>query len=262
MPSTIPLNARFRQLITQHLPAHVQLRESSLKGRGLYYNGEKCATGTELIRPIPPLAHYSPGRGVISSGKEKYDALIAQLVVQKAIEEIKGEEPPRVAIILAHLAFPQLPPAQTQSAEEQRRVEEGISEVKRLVGASTSEFELVDLDREEFLRYWGVLYLNAIRGPSDGSLSLFSHISMINHACAPSVGLRFEPNGAAAVVALRELSEGEELTIDYVEQGAIDNVWTAAQRQRYLKHNYGITCTFGKDCACKKPAVLFGIKME
>lgn len=193
---------------------------------------------------------------LISSGKEKYDALIAQLVVRKALEEIRGEEP-LTAILLAHLAFPQLPPAQMQSTEEQRRVEEGIREVKRLVDASTSEFELMDLDPGEFLRYWGVLYLNAVRGPSDGSLSLFSHISMINHACTPSVGLRFEPDdGAAAVVALRELSEGEELTIDYVEQGAIDYVWTAAQRQRHLKHNYGITCTFDKDCACKNTSAV------
>lgn len=240
------LASRFHKLITQHLPRQVHLRESIITGRGLYC-AEPCVKGTVLITPMPPLA-----TAAMSSGRT-YDALIADIVLRKTLEELKGGET-NTAIILAHLAFPQQLLAQSQTPEEKQRIVEGISEVKRIVNASTREFELMDMDTAEYLRYWGVLYLNAVRGPGD-RLSLFSTASMLNHACTPSVGLLFDPDGAAAVVALRDLTVDQELTINYVEGRAEAEGWTSAQQQRHLHDSYGITCTGTPDCVCKKKLV-------
>jgi SET domain-containing protein len=71
-------------------------------------------------------------------------------------------------------------------------------------------------------------YLGATNKAEEESIKLF-----INHSCNPNCGMR----GEISFVAMREITEGEELTIDYA---MVDN------------EDYSITCTCASPLCRKK----------
>lgn len=51
---------------------------------------------------------------------------------------------------------------------------------------------------------------------SSEGMGLFSMASLLNHSCAPNVGLRRTVTHRTQFVAVRHIAEGDELTIDYL----------------------------------------------
>jgi len=63
-------------------------------------------------------------------------------------------------------------------------------------------------------------------------------ISFINHSCAPnSDSIFYFPGGSITIQALRDIPEGEEITITYCDLSL-----NKKDRQKYLKHNYFFDC--------------------
>lgn len=96
-------------------------------------------------------------------------------------------------------------------------------------------------------------------------VALYKTASRFNHSCQPNV--RFQPNTtkagvAALVVALRDISCGEELFTSYIDvhsfteatanetNGGADEVQSAHRRRCYLEQHYGFRCR------CPRCAVL------
>ena len=87
-----------------------------------------------------------------------------------------------------------------------------------------------------------ILNTNAFKGVIDDSQSraeLFLTASRINHSCVPNADHFFgDESGWKSFVATRDITEGEEITISY-----IDNSESRTERQRRLKH-------WAIDCQC------------
>jgi SET domain len=84
--------------------------------------------------------------------------------------------------------------------------------------------------------------MDALFPPFDGA-AMFAHACKMNHSCAPNVILLYKNRGwgryhplTAFCVALRDIQEGDELTISY-----IDKEQSYEQRRRALAH-YGFRC--------------------
>jgi hypothetical protein len=116
------------------------------------------------------------------------------------------------------------------------------------------------LTYEWYLRLVGVLNLNGIQIPHNEphpGVALYDAISFLNHSCEPNVALAF--NGIeATAIALREMSVGEELFIDYVGGeggGGEEGIGGTKSRFDYLSYNYGIQCqqsSVAAPCSCGK----------
>lgn len=74
-------------------------------------------------------------------------------------------------------------------------------------------------------------------GDAPGGTALYSTCSLVNHACEPSLDVVMSPGGDIALRARRDLREGDELTITY-----LDSSMPVALRRRRLYHNYGFEC--------------------
>ncbi|CCD14464.1 unnamed protein product [Trypanosoma congolense IL3000] len=71
-------------------------------------------------------------------------------------------------------------------------------------------------------------------------VALYDAATKINHSCVPSV--RFVPSHGAVkaiVMALRDVSPGEEVRTSYLDVGAYP---TNEARRNFLLHNYGFSC--------------------
>eukprot|EP00980_Cylindrotheca_fusiformis_P019946 scaffold7025_cov123-Cylindrotheca_fusiformis.AAC.5 len=82
--------------------------------------------------------------------------------------------------------------------------------------------------------------------PLDGTAH-FSTLTKMNHSCSPNTAVLYKTRGwgknhplVAFCVALRDIAQGEELTISYIENDA-----SYEERQRALA-NYGFLCTCSK----------------
>lgn len=73
------------------------------------------------------------------------------------------------------------------------------------------------------------------------SVGLFPIMGLINHSCAPNCGWSNAGDGAVALHALRDLKEGEEITLSYID---IDK--ERSERRRELQE------TKHFDCACER----------
>ena len=241
--SFMPADARFKDIIARSLDMQqVKMRETHSTGRGLYFCGPHAEMGSLLIRPTTPIAQCAADKG------ELYEKLIAQLILKSC----QGQDQDDIKVLLSLLAFPSNLLTMHRSAEEEAKVKRSIAEVIRIVNASTTQFELVALDEQQYLQYWGILYLNAIRSATPSHLSLYGVLSLLNHSCSPTVGLRFDDQGRAGAVALGTMLPGTQLTVNYIEVQAAKEKWTKKQQRQYLYEQYGIHCTSSAACVCKR----------
>ena len=137
---------------------------------------------------------------------------------------------------------------QTSNSEEQA----GLEGVSSLLGPN-EEWDYTPDEIAEFLAElptpltqgadddWDVLF-----SPLDGT-AMYSTACKMNHSCEPNVVLAYKTRGwgrdhplVASCVALRDIAEGEELTISYILS---DDDY--AVRQEALM-NYGFVCDCGK----------------
>ena len=128
-----------------------------------------------------------------------------------------------------------------------------MDQVKTYVNKNAeSLFELMEVDRDLYLRLWGVLSVNAVRSPSDHVLALFGSISLMNHSCYPTCGLQFDKNSEIVnVVTLRDMKKDEQLTFNYCEIQSERQSWTGKERADYLRSSYNIICTQSQNnCQC------------
>lgn len=75
---------------------------------------------------------------------------------------------------------------------------------------------------------------------NEGS-GLYLTQSKINHSCKPNVEIRFPfSNNVLQVVALRDIAEGEEICISYLDECELNR--SRHSRQKYLEENYLFAC--------------------
>ena len=226
-------------------PSGVEVRVLEHAGRGLFLSvrASPVAAGTALLSDLAPLA----------SGKD-YSGIIARLLLKTSLEQVEGEN--KTMSLLANLVFPLNLNDQSLREEDEREISRGMREVKDFVNANAhGKFELLEVDRAVYTRLWGVCFLNALRNPGTKDLVLFSVVSLLNHSCFPSCGLRFDSTGAnVSVVAInQQLEPNRQLTINYVEGQAETERWSQPTRAKYLLEHYSIACTGSKEtCVCSK----------
>lgn len=133
------------------------------------------------------------------------------------------------------------------------------------------EMKKLETDVRTFLRYWscgtkqhsaeyishifGIIKLNGLtlpdqRGLQMVGLGLFPNLSIVNHDCWPNCTATLNHGNQSAVSstlhsplrmevrALRKISEGEELTVSYV-----DFLNLSADRQKQLKERFQLDCS-------------------
>jgi len=87
--------------------------------------------------------------------------------------------------------------------------------------------------------FLGIVKTNALPlGPGAIESGLFLHASRINHACLPNSQHTWNANiGEETIHAVREIVQGEEITISYSDTGP------SKSRREHLQHNFGFDCT-------------------
>ena len=133
-----------------------------------------------------------------------------------------------------------------RTLEEMESHSEDITNTKAFEGIVNyfKLYSIEDYDRDLVLKLYGILQINAFgidsydeeRGISHCASGLYIEGSVFDHCCQPNAcasgeGLLLE------IRALREISVGEEITIDYVQ-----NVLPKIQRQTSLKEKYFFIC--------------------
>jgi len=98
-----------------------------------------------------------------------------------------------------------------------------------------------DWGSEDLQRTLSSLVLGKAGAGSSGS-AVYLLTSFLNHSCDPNVEVRFEENNSTATVAvLRDVEEGEQLCISYVDFEA-----PGQQRRDQLEWGYGFKCKCSK----------------
>jgi hypothetical protein len=86
--------------------------------------------------------------------------------------------------------------------------------------------------------------------PTQGT-GFFALQSCVNHSCEPNTATEALSTGEVALIAVRPIKAGEEITISYLDEGGDDEDegeeggsagWSLKKRQAALK-DYGFTCT-------------------
>ena len=87
----------------------------------------------------------------------------------------------------------------------------------------------------------GILRTNGVDDAEDHA-NLYSQMSRMNHSCAPNaVRVSTGDSGGVAVVARKQIDEGEEVMINYMD-GADDGK-PVEQRRKHLMQQYTFHCT-------------------
>ena len=71
-----------------------------------------------------------------------------------------------------------------------------------------------------------------------------------NHDCEPNASSEIDGNGCVTIRAIKEITEGQEVTISYV-----DNTLPYEERRKTLQTHYGFECKCGR-CASEQRAEL------
>ncbi|MEQ2199409.1 hypothetical protein XENOCAPTIV_025592 [Xenoophorus captivus] len=156
----------------------------------------------------------------------------------------------------------------TAPNENIRNKDQGLASDSQLVAVDQLQDHIKDLPEDElkklatdvknFLRYWScgtkqhpAEYISHIfsliksngltlpdqRGLQSAGLGLFPNLSLINHDCWPNCTVALN-HGKIELRALGKISEGEELTISYV-----DFLNVSADRQKQLKERFHFDCS-------------------
>eukprot|EP00798_Chlamydomonas_sp_ICE-L_P016228 gene16228-22394_t len=119
--------------------------------------------------------------------------------------------------------------------------------------AARMQNQLASLDLHWFVAMISRLHINVFRVgavlPMDGWVPLsvdgasgsaaYLVSSLFNHNCEPNVDVVFPRNdGMASFVAARDIDEGEQLCISYIESYSM----SLEQRRKHLRHTYGFIC--------------------
>lgn len=87
----------------------------------------------------------------------------------------------------------------------------------------------------------GIIRTNGVDDAEDHA-NLYTHMSRMNHSCAPNaVRVSTGDSGGVAVVARKQIDEGEEVMINYMD-GADDGK-PVEQRRKHLMQQYTFHCT-------------------
>ena len=167
---------------------------------------------------------------------------IAAKLAHHLCQEIRRNDK-YVYYILNMLAYPEV--------KDEFRVshEKPAIALKKQLGSLGYENEVATfLDLDWYTRIMGILHLNSMRTPHPEKIVLFGDISFLNHSCQPTVGLQFDDQ-SASVVALRDISPGDELFLSYIDGESEAKGWTREEEREYLKFNYGIDCA--STCSCE-----------
>lgn len=211
----------------------IETRTTAYAGRGLFVT-KSVSAGTTLLSGVVPL----------SRGKD-YPEVIGKLMLKTALDQVNGSS--ALMSIIAHLIFPSNLASRKFSEVEEKELARGMSEVHRYVNSNSGEsFELVEVDKDVYIRLWGVCALNSLRSPSSGQLALYGAVSLINHSCSPTCGLQFDSNDTINVVSLKRLEINSQVTINYIDHQNLKE----KEKAESLYSNYSIICTSGSDCAC------------
>lgn len=233
--------ALFEKLIGLADHPFLEVLEKSYCGRGIYLKASsKIVPRNEtLLSNVPPLA----------SGNN-YLEMINQIMLKASLQQANDEEQ-TIATTIAQLTYPLNLIELQRSAEEEKKITADIKAVINYVNDSAKgKLELVDIEKSIYLRFWGVLSLNAIR--SENKLNLYGAISLLNHSCFPTCGISFEPKtqNASIVVIGKALMPQMQLTIDYCENEAATRKWSQEEKKTHLFENYAIICTGDATCKC------------
>ena len=197
----------------------------------------------KLVKTYSSTSESSSTTTTTTSESSRYEAMVNKLAYRLCKEIQDGYE--NTNYILNLLSAPEIP----------EEIKEGLIDEYDFLKQQLIEHGLQN-EMEKFLtldwysRSLGVLHLNAIGTPLPTSGSaLYDDISYINHSCSPTVGLLFK-GMTATVVSLKDLQEGDELFINYVEMEAEKNNWNHDEIQEKLMFNYGFDCS--QTCSCGK----------
>jgi len=222
----------------------LEVRETKVSQRGIYLAKEASPvqSGTALLMGEVPLVEGN-----------SYDELIASLLIKTTREQIQQGAPRPVTNAILQLAFPSNLLTKSFSKEEARVVTTNMDLVKRRINTTPDVgFEIVDeLDRNVYLRLWGVLALNSIR--ILGKLRLYGALSLLNHSCYPTCSLHDNDKGETSLVVRvgETLQPDQQLTINYIESQSQSERWSASKSAEHLHQNYGIVCTGSpRTCTC------------
>ena len=170
----------------------------------------------------------------------KFPLLIAQLLAN-LLEGLRRESKPSDAWKQAmSLCYAELPPQLAGQVEAERLLLLGAFED---AGITTSKTLEMLLPYERYTRLLGAAQLNAFgitttRGLEVSAL-LDSGAPFFNHSCDPSVLIAPTTDHHVKFVAGCDCSEGDELTISYLE---VDRS-SCVDRQELLMSKYGFACT-------------------
>jgi len=223
----------------------LEVRETAVSQRGIYL--------AKSSRPVEAGTALLTGEVALAEGKS-YEELISSLLIKTTREQIQQSGPRPVTDAILLLAFPSNLLTKSFSQEETRVMTTNMEAVRRRINATPGAgFEIVDeLDRNVYLRLWGILALNSIR--TFGVLRLYGALSLLNHSCYPTCSLSYDNEKCSTSLVVRAgetLLPEQQLTINYIEDQSQGEGWPASKSAEHLHQNYGIVCTGSpRTCTC------------
>ena len=125
--------------------------------------------------------------------------------------------------------------------EEEEEEEEEDEEEEEEDGGEEDEEEEEEEDiggDEELAFRWGDLqFTTGIFTPYEG-VGLFPLVAALNHSCSPNCTVTYLATNQIVVLTTREIAQGEELTISYVDENS-----PGEARREELLQRYGFQCS-------------------
>ena len=186
------------------------------------------------------------------------EPLLYKLAYRSCLERLEDYD--NTNFILNYLAAPD---TTEENKEHLKDDHEQLQEFLIGVGCDTTIVETLDLNW--FCRTLGVLYLHHIESPIGSptkGLAFYDSLGLFNHSCAPNVMFMMGSSALSlevAVVATRDISEHDELFVDYSTLRSRANQQIALQTaaegkdskeamQQFLRETFCFDCT--NTCSC------------
>ena len=100
--------------------------------------------------------------------------------------------------------------------------------------SQTNGMVFPNISKEKAMKVWGIYKTNTF------THGVFLKMSRFNHSCHPNGEMTCHMNYTQEVRALRNIKQGEEVTICYINDES--SLWSREERQAELKNVYNFDC--------------------